>query len=87
MKLNAPFFEGLVKNLNNFVEKEPIVEISFLAGAKVSVRGNSRKEFLIEMWNMETGTLEYNVKLKSGFFAVSGKKYFVRWKIKIFLEG
>lgn len=84
MKKNAPFFEGLVKRKENYIEKDPEIVISFNGGARVDIRGYSRKKYRVEFWAEKK--LEYSAEIGSGYFSSPSKKYFVPWTVKVY-EG
>jgi autotransporter strand-loop-strand O-heptosyltransferase len=84
MKRNASFFRGLKKNLNNYVEIEPSVNISFNFGIKVTIGGHSKRRFRVEFWNTETGELEFTSIINSGHFAAPNKQYAIKWKVKVY---
>jgi len=84
MKTNAPFFENLIRNSDYYIEKDPIIEISFKFGARVSVHGYSRKMYVVEFWDLSTNRLEFSTVLKPGMFASPNRKYAVRWEVKVF---
>jgi autotransporter strand-loop-strand O-heptosyltransferase len=84
MKRNAPFFENLVKNPICYIEKDPIINISFKFGATVTIQGYSRKKYKVEFWDSSTNNLEFSTTLRSGLFASPSRKYVVKWEIKIY---
>lgn len=84
MKKNAPFFEGLQKRKENFVERDPEIFISFHNGTRVDIRGYSKKKFRVEFWL--DNKLEYADEIQSGMFAAPNKRYRLPWKVKV-LEG
>jgi autotransporter strand-loop-strand O-heptosyltransferase len=81
---NAPFFEDLRKRKSNFVERDPEILISFNGGARVDIRGYSKKKYRVEFWIDKK--LEYFSEIGCGYFSSPNKKYFLPWKVKVY-EG
>jgi autotransporter strand-loop-strand O-heptosyltransferase len=75
-------YDNLIKNPNNYRERNLDVKISFNFGARVDLSGFSDKKYRIEFWNDEK--LEYQDTIGSGFFAATYKKYFVEWKVRVY---
>ena len=84
---NVPFFQDLVKNEDNYLVREPNIDISFNFGARVEIVGYTRRIFRVEFWNEDTGIMEFVTDIRSGHYASPTKKYYVRWTVKVFENG
>lgn len=82
MKKNAPFYEDMKRQPKSFVYREPKIQVSFTEGARVDIKGFSDEIFKVEFWEGEN--LSYSTLIGTGQFAMTAKKFFVNWKVKIF---
>ena len=84
---NVPFFQNLIKNEDNYLLKDPVIDISFNFGARVEIIGYTRRIFRVEFWNEDSGILEFASELRAGHYASPSKKYYVKWTVKVFENG
>lgn len=80
---------SFISRVNHYSVNPKVINLNFISGAHVSITDseNPDKEYLVKFTNKKTNRLEYESKLKHGWWAKTNKKYYVDWKIEIESEG
>ena len=78
--------------INDFIEREPwlnrpksvnTVEISYLNGPKVEIKGEDNQEYFIEFIDGKTNDVVHSSHIKNNMWTSCSRKYFTNWIIKI----
>ena len=63
-------------------KKENKIIVSYIDGPRVEIVGDFLKEYFVEFLN-ENGDVLYSSKITNGMWTSCGKKYFIKWKIRV----
>lgn len=81
MKNSLVFAYNNLEKTNKIIDNK--IEIKYLDGAKVEIKGNENKEYNIEFINKDNNNLAYKTNLRNNCWAMTDAKYFVNWEINI----
>jgi autotransporter strand-loop-strand O-heptosyltransferase len=77
-----------INTINEFLERQPkedlvnLINITYLDGPRVEIKGNNPKEYFIEFIDGE-GNVRYSDTIKNNMWTACGIKYYVPWTIKV----
>ena len=80
-------YENIIKNENNIVEVKNKVNVHFVRGPFVEIKGNYEAEYVVEFIDNRTGKVLYANTIGTNCWCKSNIEYFVEWKIKITENG
>jgi len=78
--------------INDFIERKPWlnrpksmnkIDISYLDGPKVEIKGEDEQEYYIEFIDGKTNDVVHSSKIKNNMWTSCSRKYFTNWVIKI----
>lgn len=74
-------YEGLGYNAS--FKEENKINISFIDGAKVEIKGSFDKEYTVKFFNYKTNELVWEDTIKNNMWTSPNFKYFIKWKIEV----
>lgn len=77
-------YENLIRNVNNKVTPKNTININFVKGAFVEVKGDHIADYRIRFINNITGELPYETTIKNNMWTKCSIEYFIEWKIEIY---
>ena len=80
------FFRHLVITKKENINKD-IINITYRNGVKVEVLGDKDKEYDVKFINDETNELLYQTTLKTNMWTTPTIKYFIKWRVEVWLKG
>jgi autotransporter strand-loop-strand O-heptosyltransferase len=87
--LGKTYFDFKKINNVNFRDKKPptelLVNINFVDGPVVELKGDTDEKFRVEFWD-DKGKLYHVDTIRTNMWVKVNKKYFIRWTIKVYTE-
>ena len=77
-------YDNLVKNENNKVTPKNTININFVRGAFVEVKGPKEANYRIRFVNNITGEMPYETTIKNNMWTKCTIEYFIEWRIEIY---
>lgn len=77
-------YDNLVKNENNKVTPKNTININFVRGAFVEVKGPTEANYRIRFVNNITGEMPYETTIKNNMWTKCTIEYFIEWRIEIY---
>lgn len=77
-------YENLVKNENNKVTPKNTININFVRGAFVEVKGSNEANYRIRFVNNITGEMPYETTIKTNMWTKCTIEYYIEWRIEIY---
>lgn len=77
-------YDNLVKNENNKVTPKNTININFVRGAFVEVKGPTEATYRIRFVNNITGEMPYETTIKNNMWTKCTIEYFIEWRIEIY---
>ena len=69
--------------LDNYVPKPNQIEVSYLDGPKVEIKGDIKQDYFIEFINGETNEVIHSSTIQNNMWTLCSKKYYIPWVIKV----
>lgn len=79
------FFRHLVITKKENINKD-IINITYRNGVKVEILGDKDKVYDVKFINDETNMLIYQTKLKPNMLTTPDIKYFIKWRVEVWLK-
>lgn len=80
------FFRHLVITKKENISKD-IINVTYRNGVKVEILGDKDKEYDVKFINDETNELIYQTTLKTNMWTTPTIKYFIKWRVEVWLKG
>lgn len=77
-------YDNLVKNENNKVTPKNTININFVKGAFVEVKGSTEANYRIRFVNNITGEMPYETTIKTNMWTKCTIEYYIEWRIEIY---
>jgi autotransporter strand-loop-strand O-heptosyltransferase len=71
--------------MDNYVPtvRPNVIEVSYLEGPKVEVKGDESKEYFIEFIDGDTDEVIYSDTIRNNMWTTCSRKYYTKWVIKV----
>jgi len=80
-------YEGIKRNLDNIKEVKDVVNVSYILGPKVEIRGSNSNEYKIEFIDKKNNFIIYQTTIKTNHWAKANIQYFTDWRIRVWKDG
>ena len=80
-------YDNLVKNTNYKKEIQNKVNLHFVRGPFVEIKGHKEADYKVEFYDAKSGRLYYSATMKNNCWCRCIIEYFVEWKIVIYENG
>lgn len=72
---------------NAIIPYQDQIEINFIDGAFIEIKGNNTKEYLVKFIDSSNNTVIYSTDLKTNNWAKTSRKWFTEWMIQVEEKG
>lgn len=71
--------------MDNYVPtvRPNVIEVSYLEGPKVEIKGDEAKEYFVEFIDGDTDEVIYSDTIRNNMWTTCGRKYYTKWVIKV----
>ena len=81
LKPEKHIYTNLIKRTNLL---KPTFDVNFIDGGYIDVKSPTDDEYEIKFINKSTNQVEFGTKLKNGYWAKTGKRYCVDWRVEVY---
>ena len=76
---------------NNLMKRptllKPTFSVNFVDGGYIDVKSPTDDTYIVKFTNKSTNEIEFATELKDGYWAKTGKRYCVDWKVEVYKEN
>jgi autotransporter strand-loop-strand O-heptosyltransferase len=81
LKPEKKIYTNLIKRMHLL---KPTFDVNFIDGGYIDVKSPTDDEYEIKFINKSTKQVEFGTKLKNGYWAKTGKRYCIDWKVEVY---
>jgi autotransporter strand-loop-strand O-heptosyltransferase len=74
-------------NYNASYEVKDRIDISFIEGAKVEIKGSSNKKYLVKFFNHKTNECVWQDNIGANMWTSPSFQYFIKWRVEVWDKG
>jgi autotransporter strand-loop-strand O-heptosyltransferase len=82
--MGVMIYDNLVKNENNKVVPKNTININFVKGAFVEVKGSKEANYRIRFVNNINGEIPYETTIRNNMWSRCTIEYFIEWRIEVY---
>jgi autotransporter strand-loop-strand O-heptosyltransferase len=84
LKPKKVIYNNLMKRPNLL---KPIFSVNFVDGGYIDVKSPTDDTYKVKFTNKSTNEIEFATELKDGYWAKTGKRYYIDWKVQVYKQN